>query len=117
MNEAKWRIGKRITLKATENKEFKPNGGIHKEYPQACNGIREICALHTFTDGDVWLVFFNTGNGRWEKVRDATQEDKNFFDWHPFPTTIREVAFSEDKDIPDYLPVREDEAANESRSA
>lgn len=77
---------------------FKPNQEIYKEYPQAFDGMRVICALHEFADSDVWLLKFDASDGEWKRVREATKADKEFFKWNAFPTTANEVAFAEDMD-------------------
>lgn len=67
---------------------FTPSLEIYKEYLS-----KDIYALHIFTDGDEWLLRFDTANGEWKRVREATQVDKEFFKWNAMPTTANEVAF------------------------
>jgi hypothetical protein len=87
-----WARGKGSIMR---EKSFEPNASSYKEYPEAFGGVRYICALHKFADGDLWLLKFDTSDGQWKRVRTATTQDQTFFSLYPLPTTVEEVAFAE----------------------
>jgi len=79
LNNERARLGYKFptTIKEVEASEIESNG-IPNNCPVACtlDGNPGIFALHSFSDGDVWLVRLHDHSDNWITQRVATETDK-----------------------------------------